>query len=99
MRWLAEPSFVGFEEFRANSTFSVYPVPCSEVISVEARDGFPVDAQLRLIDLCGRTVLEFPAERNGDQQFMIPSSLPNGTYALCLTSTAVVGNERVVVQR
>ncbi|MBK9759291.1 MAG: hypothetical protein IPO90_04785 [Flavobacteriales bacterium] len=99
MRWLAEPSFVGFEERRANSTFSVYPVPCSEVISVEARDGFPVDAQLRLIDMCGRTVLEFPAERNGDQQFMIPSSLPNGTYALCLTSTAVVGNERVVVQR
>ena len=99
MRWLAEASQVSVQEFGSQKVFRVYPVPCADAISVDMLRDLPGDARFRLMDACGRSVMEFPANGSGYQRIALPSSLPEGAYALGLISATISGVQRIVVQR
>ncbi len=99
MRWLAEASQVGVQEFGSTNSFSVYPVPCADELTVVVPEDLPADASFRMFDALGRTVVEFRANGAGPHQVELPSQLPEGTYGLGLISSRVSGVQRIIVQR
>lgn len=98
MRWLPELVPESIKEERAG-TFTVYPVPSADAITIANNTPVPRDARFDLMDASGRIAAELTPERAGNTRFVLPQDVRNGIYALRMTSATGYHTARVIVQR
>jgi hypothetical protein len=88
---------LGSEEFDTGPNFSLSPNPASDLLTLRL-DEFNVDISvISVIDLSGRTVMQFSPEHRDVQQLDI-SSLNAGHYILSLTTSEQLNSHKAFVK-
>ncbi|MFY0644226.1 MAG: S8 family peptidase [Bacteroidia bacterium] len=95
---LAAAAKVGVEELQAaENFFAIYPNPSGGSITLLPKNP-SLDAQLEIIDLSGRTVLQKQLQSNSAGWKIDVSSLNAGVYWVRLEQDGVILTERLVVE-
>lgn len=93
------PSYVvGIAAASPQATWMVYPNPATNQIVLEHHTTNGQAANVRIVDLSGRTLLQYPWQSYADRQWLDVSMLPNGLYMVILQDgpQVVTGKFQVV---
>jgi len=83
------------EETISNS-FSIFPNPANSIIYIDSYVQIE-DANLRIIDVHGKTILKSKIENS--REIIDISQIPNGIYFIIIESSSSLISERVVINR
>lgn len=99
LSWTVACGGVGINEAVAN-TFSLYPNPTNGLLNIAFTQAITGGAQVRVLDMSGRMVLDQPLTMVGSERNTIDlRGLQHGNYMVQITTTDWVSTQRVQVAR
>jgi hypothetical protein len=99
LTWTVACGGVGIEEIAANA-FSLFPNPTNGLLNVAFAEAITGGANVRIIDMSGRTVLDQPLTMVGSERNTIDlRGLQQGNYMVQITTNEWVSTQRVQVTR
>jgi hypothetical protein len=79
---------------------SVYPNPCSNVLTISAKVNQPENVAIIITDVAGKQLSNTASWKNGDNQFQISTSaLANGIYFLSISSNHISYMQKIVISK
>lgn len=88
----------GLEDLLGNSLMTVYPNPAKELVTLRYEMERPLDAEVVLLDMMGRTIASQALRGTSGEVSFRTSSLPRGTYLVSIqTERELVSRHKVIL--